>query len=60
MLVEKDRSGRIKTTEILPVRFLPLVTSHQRANAATHGFARQTRRGGINLVRGGQRWSTAF
>ena len=28
ILVEKDRSGRIKTTEILPVRFLPLVTSH--------------------------------
>ena len=28
ILVEKDRSGRLKTTEILPVRFLPLVTSH--------------------------------
>ena len=28
ILVEKDARGRLETTEILPVRFAPLVTSH--------------------------------
>lgn len=28
MLVEKDARGRLNTTEVLPVRFAPLVTSH--------------------------------
>ncbi len=28
ILVENDARGRLETTEVLPVRFAPLVTSH--------------------------------
>ena len=28
MLVEKDKSGRVRTRSILPVRFVPLVRAH--------------------------------